>query len=566
MTDEKVQTIRILQFSGKDEDWNRWSKTFIATAGIRGYRKALITDNEDEVPTEEDNLKAYSDLLLSCQDDVTFGIVEEATSETFKEGDARVAWKNLKKKFEPNTGAAKVQLKMEFQQMTLEEGEDPDEWINKLQLVRRRLKVFGTEITEDDLILHILNNLPKTYETTEEICEDDLTRGVLTFENLRERLRAKFRRNKMSDSIKRDEVALYAKQFKGTCNVCGKIGHKGVDCFTLEKNKRKKEEYMKKMSNRKNVNENDKSNVKCYNCEKMGHYSNECPEKMNNENENAGLTEVESDVALVMNKMKNEYESPKIWIGDTGATNHMTSDLKGMFEIRKVESNIQVGDGNEIKTTAVGKYRGKIIQRDGTEMAVVLEDVYYVPGIMCNLFAITATLSKGWKLSNEGKVLKLSKGKKSIRFDEVINKRHGHLCGVKIMRRNCEDVALLARNNEKKSYEQEGTKPRIEIECVDRNENESLETMNDEKEQATVMTENTERDSKNEESTNLEGRKIPTMTETASATLSETIMIECIEMNEEQETEKEEHKNEVNETEKEENENVDNESKKEEQK
>ena len=156
------------------------------------------------------------------------------------------------------------------------------------------MKVFGTEITEDDLILHILNNLPKTYETTEEICEDDLTRGVLTFENLRERLRVKFRRNKMNDYMKRDEVALYAKQFKGTCNVCGKIGHKGVDCFTLEKNKRKKEEYMKKMNNKKNKGKGkqDKSKVKCYSCQKMGHYSNECPDKKN-KNKNAGLTAVE---------------------------------------------------------------------------------------------------------------------------------------------------------------------------------------------------------------------------------------------------------------------------------
>ena len=414
MTDEKVQTIRILQFSGKDEDWNRWSKTFIATAGIRGYRKALIADEEDDMPTAEINLKAYNDLLLSCQDDVTFGIVEEATSEMFKEGDARVAWNNLKKKFEPNTGAAKVHLKLEFQQMTLEEGEDPDEWINKLQLIRRRLKVFGADISEDDLILHILNNLPKTYETTEEICEDDLTRGILTFESLRERLRAKFRRSKTSDSMKKDEVALFTKQFKGTCNVCGKIGHKGVDCFTLEKNKRKKEEYMKKMNNRKNKGKGkqDKSKVKCYSCQKMGHYSNECPDKKN-KNENAGLTAVESEVALVMKK-EDDYDSPNIWIGDTGATSHMTGDLKGMFEVRQVENIIQIGNGTEMKTTAVGKYRGKVVQKDGTEVSVVLEEVCYVPGIICNLFAITATLSKGWKLNNEGKVLKISKGETSI--------------------------------------------------------------------------------------------------------------------------------------------------------
>jgi len=89
---------------------------------IRGYRKALIADEEEDMPTAEINLKAYNDLLLSCQDNVTFEIVEEATSEMFKEGDARVVWKILKKKFKATTGAAKVQLKLEFQQMTLEEG------------------------------------------------------------------------------------------------------------------------------------------------------------------------------------------------------------------------------------------------------------------------------------------------------------------------------------------------------------------------------------------------------------------------------------------------------------
>ena len=56
----------------------------------------MIADKDEELPTDEMNLQAYNDLLLSCQDDITFGIVDEATSERLKEGDARVAWKNLK--------------------------------------------------------------------------------------------------------------------------------------------------------------------------------------------------------------------------------------------------------------------------------------------------------------------------------------------------------------------------------------------------------------------------------------------------------------------------------------
>ena len=94
--------------------------------------------------------------------------MDEATSERFKEGDARVAWKHLKMKFDPNTGAAKVQLKMEFQQTILEEDEDPDNLINKLQLICRRLTVLGAAVSKDDLMFHILKHLPTTYETTVE--------------------------------------------------------------------------------------------------------------------------------------------------------------------------------------------------------------------------------------------------------------------------------------------------------------------------------------------------------------------------------------------------------------
>ena len=81
-----------------------------------------------------------------------------------------------------------MQLKMEFQQMNLSEDEDPDEWITKLELIRRRLKTVGAPIQEEDLILHVLNNLPKMYETTAEICEDELTKGTLTLLSLKERL------------------------------------------------------------------------------------------------------------------------------------------------------------------------------------------------------------------------------------------------------------------------------------------------------------------------------------------------------------------------------------------
>ena len=63
------------------------------------------------------NLQAYNELLLFCQKEVVFGIINEA------DGSAKDAWEGLKTKFEPRNGAMKVQLKREFQQMKLDEDE-----------------------------------------------------------------------------------------------------------------------------------------------------------------------------------------------------------------------------------------------------------------------------------------------------------------------------------------------------------------------------------------------------------------------------------------------------------
>ena len=34
---DAFKTIRVLPFSGKEEDWNRWSKTFLSTVTSRVY-------------------------------------------------------------------------------------------------------------------------------------------------------------------------------------------------------------------------------------------------------------------------------------------------------------------------------------------------------------------------------------------------------------------------------------------------------------------------------------------------------------------------------------------------
>ena len=87
-SEDPQKMIRVVVFSGRDEDWNRWSKTFLAIEMARGLQEVIKLDDPDEPQELKDNDKVYSDLMLACQQDVVFGIVDDSVSETYPEGDA----------------------------------------------------------------------------------------------------------------------------------------------------------------------------------------------------------------------------------------------------------------------------------------------------------------------------------------------------------------------------------------------------------------------------------------------------------------------------------------------
>ncbi len=66
MTDT-IKTIRVILFSGKEEDWNRWSKTFITTSIVKGYQEVIKPSDPEKAATAELNIKVYTDLILSYQ-------------------------------------------------------------------------------------------------------------------------------------------------------------------------------------------------------------------------------------------------------------------------------------------------------------------------------------------------------------------------------------------------------------------------------------------------------------------------------------------------------------------
>lgn len=281
------KSVRIIRFSGKVAEWRIWSLKFLAYASVKGYKSILLGNdvimskqtfdaidrNTDEgkelVATQEKlqkkNVEAYNALVLSLDDEVSLGAVETAITDEFPDGNAKQAWDNLLEIFEPKTRSNKVQLLREFTSSRLSDvNKNPDTWVDELLNISKRLKKAGVTKTDEDIIMHILGNLPKEYDTLVEILENDLDMSPeeMTLEKIRLRLRARYQRlqndeaNNNSTSENKDQALAAYKPFKGCCRNCGKIGHKASTCRVRTNNNN---------NNRNNRNNGTNNNLRNYN-------------------------------------------------------------------------------------------------------------------------------------------------------------------------------------------------------------------------------------------------------------------------------------------------------------
>jgi hypothetical protein len=82
--------------------------------------------------------------------------------------------------------------------------------------------------------------------------------------------------------------------------------------------------------------------------------------------------------------------------------------------------------------TKVGSLRRRVVQVDGSTLDIVISEVTYLPDLCANLFSMNKTLKNGFKLSNEGENISLTKGSASITFDRIIKSLDGTVSGIKM--------------------------------------------------------------------------------------------------------------------------------------
>jgi len=151
------KSLKVIAFSGKQDDWKFWQVKFLARARRKGFREILLgketipKDNEKfdlKDPVEkakskihDKNKLAFEELVLSINTSssdgrVAFQLVCCCKNDNYKNGNAANAWARWMAKYAPNIAPIKLELKSEFQQSKLWDAtQDPNVWISDLELL-----------------------------------------------------------------------------------------------------------------------------------------------------------------------------------------------------------------------------------------------------------------------------------------------------------------------------------------------------------------------------------------------------------------------------------------------
>ena len=270
MSSSYEKSIRVISWSsGNEKDWKMFATKQLAKAQLNGYKKHLLgkatipphdkvldaTKDAEEIKNRDLNDMAYANLLLSMEDDTAWNLVNNAKSTELPDGDAALAWTKLNDLYEPKTVLLEFDLSEMFGKCKLKSNSSkPDNWFTYLDslVVRNNALADAELITDKRYIGHLLKTLPSDYDDLLITLRREVRTNYknVTVAWMKEEIRSHHKQkhpnggdsDKYTDSDlsggggSNSETMLAAKggpfrRFKGTCNGCGKQGHKKKDCW-----------------------------------------------------------------------------------------------------------------------------------------------------------------------------------------------------------------------------------------------------------------------------------------------------------------------------------------------
>jgi hypothetical protein len=214
---------------------------------LLGKVKVPKSDEDYDMESEEGkkltitydmNELAYTELILSIDDKtssgkVAFNIVKGCKNKDYADGNASMSWERLKNKFESSSVPSWVILEKQFLQFSLKKGQDLEIWIAEFDDYRMRLEELGSSLSDNQFILHILNNMTDDYDLQLAMMEKRVTdkSNPLTIDEIRGDLNLRFERlnekqNEKSENDNNQEVTILVVNLKENVKIVVQSGIK----------------------------------------------------------------------------------------------------------------------------------------------------------------------------------------------------------------------------------------------------------------------------------------------------------------------------------------------------
>nr|KYP66186.1 Retrovirus-related Pol polyprotein from transposon TNT 1-94 [Cajanus cajan] len=286
---------------------------------------------------------------------------------------AKAIWDYLKEEYTGDERIRSMQvlnLMREFEIQRMKETETIKQYLDKLFGIANKVRILGTQFLDSRIVEKILVTILERYEASIAALENTKDLSKITLAEVLHALQALEQRRLMREE--RSMEGVYLAKWKNK-----------------NSGKKKKNELL---------------DVKCDNCEKLGHLKHVC--KSHEQQEEANIAkdfvedqqEEEEEELLSMSCFMTKKPS-KAWIIDSGCTNHMTYDRELFKELNKTDiSKVQMGNGEHLAVK--GKGTLAIKSHSGFKL---ISDVLYVPDINQNLLSVSQLLGKGYKVLFEDK-------------------------------------------------------------------------------------------------------------------------------------------------------------------
>ena len=215
--------------------------------------------------------------------------------------------KALLNAYEVTNATRTLALKRQLNHIQIKKGESMNSYFLREASLRDELTSIGTNISDTELTLMAIDRLLDSWET--------FAQGISARDKLPDFNRLK------NDCLQEESRKLK----KG-----GKLKLEDEELHVLNTNsyKGKKKHFKKKKGNQKNGKpKKDLSKIKCFKCEKFGHYRSNCPENSKQQANCTSVTREEDNYdpenRVLYSSLSNEISS-KAWVIDSGSSRHIT--------------------------------------------------------------------------------------------------------------------------------------------------------------------------------------------------------------------------------------------------